>query len=344
MTFIGASFPQAASALPDRPVGYSRAMDEAAPERPRRRFSWQTVAAVATATLVLGGFLGYVIGRPNTSPPVHGALRPGQVRVPDLRNLDTRDVRAILGPLDLQVGAIGLRQSQDLPRGIVLEQDPPGGSAAPAGQMVDLVASSGPGPGATALYEFDRSVLVPLTHTGTYAWTSDPIALDGEPVSFGANTRVIGRAAVSPYRITRAPGAGSVAVTVSVDVSSFEAPAWFVIERAFARQRETTELDPGLTARPSAGPPGTEITLEGHHCQAAPAGTSVAVSAEFSRDGKPYATDPLPVRGAAYAFRMTFTVPDVAETPTGSNDVHRGDEIAFATTGSACRSEPVRVG
>jgi hypothetical protein len=319
-------------------------MQPTAPERPPRRFGWRTVAIVSTATLLVGGFLGYAIGRPNASPPVRGALQPGQVRVPDLRDLDAKDVRAILGPLDLQVGAIGLRLDHGAPRGIVLEQDPPGGTAVPAGQTVDLVASSGPGPGPTALYEFGRSVLLPLTHTGTYAWTSDPIALDGEPVSFGATTRGIGDAGVSPYRITRAPGAGTVAVTVSVDVSSFDSPAWFVIERAFARQRESATIDSSLVATPASGGPGTEITVEGHLCQSAPAGTRVAVSAEFTREGsKPYATVPLPVRASAYAFRLSFTVPGVAQAPAGPNDVRPADEITFVTSGGTCRSKPFRV-
>src|SRR5262249_52654964 len=152
------------------------------PERPRRRLGWPTVA-IAVATLLLGGFIGYAAGRPNMSPPVHGGLSPGQVRVPDLRDVDAKDARAILAPLHLQVGAIGLRQSQDAPPGIVTEQDPPGGAAVPPGTGVDLVASSGPGPGASALYEFDRSVLLPITHSGTIEWTSDPIALNGDPLS-----------------------------------------------------------------------------------------------------------------------------------------------------------------
>jgi hypothetical protein len=314
-----------------------------APEHPRARLGWPTVV-IALATLLIGGFLGYAVGRPNTSPPVHGALKPGQVRVPDLRDLAAEDARAILSPLDLQVGAIGLRQSQDAPRGIVLEQDPGGGDAVPKGTTVDLVMSSGPGPGPGAMYEFARSVLLPLTHTGTYQWTSGRIALDGDAVSLGANTRVIGHAGVSPYRITMAgDDPGVTAVTVSVEVSSFTPPAWFVIERAFTRQRETPGVETTLRATPPTGQLGTEVTLEGRSCQAAPASTSVAVSAEFSRGGKPYATVPLPVRGSAYAFRMRFTVPATARTPAGTHDVHPGDRVVFAASGGACRSKPFRV-
>ena len=229
----------------------------AAPERPRRRLGWPTVV-IALATLLIGGFIGYAAGRPNEVPPVHGALGPGQVRVPDLRDVDAADARAILGPLHLQVGAIGLRQSREAPKGIVIEQDPPGGAAVPSGTGVDLVASSGPGPGASAMYEFARSVLLPITHAGTIEWTSDPIALGGDPVSLGANTRVIGDAGVSPYRVSVAKSTqpGATAITVSVDVSSFRTPAWFLIERAFTRQRESPAPDAGLTAAPALGPAG----------------------------------------------------------------------------------------
>jgi hypothetical protein len=187
-------------------------------------------------------------------------------------------------------------------------------------------------------------VLIPLTHDGTYEWTSGKIALHGDAVSLGANTRVIGHAGVSPYRITTAGDEpGVTAVTVSVDVSSFTPPAWFVIERAFTRQRETPGIDTLLRTTPGTGPPGTEVTLEGRHCQAAPASTAVTISAEFSRgNAKPYATVRLPLRGSAYAFRMTFTVPAAVETP-GSEEVAPGDRITFVTSGNACRSMPFTV-
>src|SRR3954447_4631222 len=127
-------------------MGYSAGMEPtapAAPEHPRRRLGWPTVG-IATTTLVIGGFIGYAAGRPNVSPPVHGALSPGEIRVPDLRGVAAKDARAILGPLHLQVGPVGLRLSQEAPTGIVIEQDPPGGAAVPPGAEVDLVASSGP--------------------------------------------------------------------------------------------------------------------------------------------------------------------------------------------------------
>jgi hypothetical protein len=314
----------------------------AAPERPRRRLGWPTVV-IALATLLIGGFIGYAAGRPNMTPPVHGALSPGQVRVPDLRDVDASDARAILGPLGLQVGAIGLRQSQDAPRGIVIEQDPPGGTAVPAGTGIDVVASSGPGPGASALYEFDRSVLLPITHSGTISWTSDPIALNGDPVSLGANTRVIGQAGVSPYRISEADTniPGATAITVSVDVASFRSPAWFLIERAFTRQRESPVVDPVLRATPASGPPGTVVTIEGHQCEGSTAATAAIVTAQFSRgSSKPYATLPLPVWGAAYAFRMTFTVPGSVQTPTGTTFVRPPDRVTFVASGGSCRSRP----
>jgi len=324
-------------------MGYSAGMEPtapAAPERPRRRLGWPTVA-IALATLLIGGFIGYAAGRPNVTPPVHGALSPGQVRVPDLRAVAAKDAAAVLGPLDLQVGPIGLRQSQEAPTGIVIEQDPPGGTAVPAGTEIDLVASSGPGPGASALYEFARSVLLPITHTGTIEWTSDPIALDGDPLSLGANTRVIGHAGVSPYRVSvaKAEEPGTTAITISVDVASFRSPAWFLIERAFSRQRETSALDADLVVTPSHGPPGTVVTLEGHQCEGSSPRATVTVTAEFSHaNGNAYASLPLPVPGSAYAFRMTFTIPASIQAPTGSVFVKQPDRVAFVASGGVCRS------
>src|SRR5690348_15820820 len=101
------------------------------------------------------------------------------------------------------------------------------------------MATSGPGPGESAASAFAWGVLIPITHAGTLEWTSDPIALDGDPLSLGAITLVIGAAGLTPYRISEPKNVppGATAITVSVEVSSFHAPAWFLIERAFTRQR-----------------------------------------------------------------------------------------------------------
>jgi hypothetical protein len=317
----------------------------AEPERPRRRLGWPTVV-IALATLLIGGFIGYAAGRPNTSPPVHGELSPGQVRVPDLRETAAKDARGILAPFDLQVGAIGLQPSQAAPNGIVVQQAPPSGAVVPAGTAIDLVASSGPGPGASAAYDFAWGVLIPITHAGALEWTSDPIALAGDPLSLGANTRVIGAAGVSPYRISESKNVppGATAITVSVEVSSFHAPAWFVIERAFTRQREASSGDAALRVAPPSGPPGAVLSVEGSQCQGSPAATSVSVTAEFSRgNAAPFATLPLPLRGSAYAFRMAFIVPGSIQSPTGTRFVLPGDRLAFTTSGGACHSSSFRV-
>src|SRR6476659_1425308 len=99
----------------------------AEPDRPRRRLGWPTVV-IALATLLIGGFIGYAAGRPNTSPPVHGEVSAGEVRVPDLREIAAKDARGILSPFDLQVGAIGLLPSEAAPSGIVVQQAPSGGA------------------------------------------------------------------------------------------------------------------------------------------------------------------------------------------------------------------------
>lgn len=316
------------------------------PDRPRRRLGWPTVV-IALATLLIGGFVGYAAGRPNTVPPVHGSLDPGRVRVPDLRDLAAKDAVGVLSPLHLGLGTVELRASQGAPTGIVVQQNPPRGSVVPVGAKVDLVASTGPGPGASAVYDFAWGVLIPITHAGSIEWTSDPIALDGDPLSLGANTRVIGVAGVSPYRISESRNVppGATAITVSVEVSSFHSPAWFVIERAFTRQRESSSAETTLRASPSTGPPGTVVSVQGSQCQGSPAATSVTVGVAFSRgDTAPFANIPLPVRASAYAFRMEFTVPDSIRAPDGTRHILPGDRVVFLTSGRACRSKPFTVG
>ncbi len=318
----------------------------AEPERQRRRLGWPTVV-IALATLLIGGFIGYAAGRPNTSPPVHGVLSPGQVRVPDLREIAAKDAGGVLSPLHLALGKVDVRASEEAPTGIVVQQNPPRGAVVPVGATVDLVASSGPGPGASAVFDFAWGVLIPITHAGSIEWTSDPIALDGDPLSLGANTRVIGRAGVSPYRIAeaRTETPGATAITVSVDVASFHSPAWFVIERAFTRQREAAGTDPSLRATPASGLQGTTVRIEGRQCQGSIAAAAVTVTAVFSRvgAGTAYASVPLPLHGAAYAFRMTFDVPPSVPTPDGTAYVRPTDRVAFVTSGGACRSAPLAV-
>jgi hypothetical protein len=132
---------------------------------------------------------------------------------------------------------------------------------------------------------FARSALIRIDHSGTDRWTSPAIALAGPPVSLGANTLVIGRADVSPYRVSPDPVSDPTGVEVTFDVSRFRSPAWFVILRAYARQRESSVQGPSLTVRPASGPVGSTTSAEGHLCQETALQSSTSVLAVVTRPG-----------------------------------------------------------
>jgi PASTA domain len=196
-----------------------------------------TKAVALTAVFLLGGTLGYVVGRPTHEP--HAALSPGQVRVPQLGGLTASNARRVLERVGLRLRGVDVAASTDHPQGIVIAQNPAPQAVLGRADPVDVVISSGPGPPAGLTYVFAQSVLIPIDHVGTYRWTAPTVSMDRPPVSFGANTRVIGDADVSPYRIAPAPSGDphATGMTVSFDVTRFRAPAWFVILRAYARQR-----------------------------------------------------------------------------------------------------------
>ncbi len=295
------------------------------------------IAALATVTFVLGAGLGYVIGRPNRTPPFRPEPTTARVRVPDIRDLSVQDAQTVLVAFGLGLGLVGLRRSIDTPAGIVLEQDPGHGATAASGTTVDLVSSSGPGPEPGALYDFARGVLLPITRTGQLTWTSDAIALKDRAVSLGANTRVIGEAEVSPYRIAPASGPAT-GETVTVDVGAFRAPAFYVIERAFTRQRESLVRHHALEVRPESGSVSEPLTLVGHLCQPNRRTPSVTVEAVVSRgDRENVARLALPFPGSAYAFEMHVKLAGLEEAARVIR-LRAGDRVVFETSGGVCRS------
>ena len=197
-----------------------------------------TKAVALTAVFLLGGALGWVVGRPSHQPAA--TLSPGEVRVPELSGLSAPDARRVLEEVGLRVHTVRVEESGQHPDGIVIAQEPPADRTVHQTDPVDLVVSSGPGPPPGSRYVFAESVLIPIDHIGTYRWTSTQVALTGTPVSFGANIRVIGDATVSPYRIALVPGGATSGMTVTFEVRRFRDPAWFVILRAYARQRESS--------------------------------------------------------------------------------------------------------
>jgi hypothetical protein len=301
---------------------------------------WPTALAL-TATLVIGGVIGYVIGRPSQSPALSGELPEGQIRVPDVTGLSLGDARRVLRPMGLDTGSVNRAPSSDQPRGIVLTQQPAPGTGVRTPHEVKATISSGPGPAAGPTYVFARSVLIPIRRSGPFSWTSGPVALDGPPVSLGANTRAIG-AETTPYRISSAPVRTGTAISVKFDVKSFRKPAWFVILKAFGRQRESTIRGPRLTITPRSGSDHTKIVVEGHNCQPVPRRASVRLLVFRSADAsprKPVGVGPLI---SSYAFRLSTRVLEWEEPPVAS-PFRPGDEVRFVTAGGACRSPPFRV-
>jgi hypothetical protein len=297
---------------------------------------WTKAVALA-AVFLLGGVLGYLVGRPSRiSPPPN--LGADQVRVPELSGLTVEAATRVLDSLGLAARTAAPQSSDRAPQGVVLDQRPGRASILPRFSDVELVPSLGPGPGVGPEYVFARSVLLRIDHAGTYRWTSSAVALAGAPASLGANTRVIGRATVSPYRVSPDSTAGATRLEVSFDVSRFRSPAWFVILRAYARQRESSVLEPSLTVTPPESPVGSTVTVEGHLCQGRSTDPNVTVLGIVTRPGKfvvgAFRSD---VTASAYAFTLPIVIPtraDPFELAHGG-PILAGDRIEFQTS-SAC--------
>ena len=278
------------------------------------------MAVALTTTLVVGGIVGYLIGRPSKSPAPSRALSPGMVRVPDVSGLTLGSARRVLRSLGAQAVPAGRTRSLDVPDDVVVDQSPAPGAAVRAGSDVGVTVSSGPGPAAGPTYVYARSVLVPIRRTGPFSWTSREVALDGDPVSLGANTRAIG-ADTTPYRISRAPSSRGTAMRVRFEVRRFDPPAWFVILKAFGRQRETGSGGPSLTVTPASGPAGTVVTVEGHACAGsrAPDATVAWRAPGDARDER------LPITVSAYAFRTRLRLEGKDLRPGAAVTIRAGD-------------------
>jgi hypothetical protein len=288
------------------------------------------IALALTATLVIGGVIGYVIGRPSQSPALSGELPEGQIRVPDVTGLSLGDARRVLGAVRLDIASVNRTSSSDQPRGIVLTQQPAPGTGVRAPNDVTATISSGPGPEAGPTYVFARSVLIPIGRSGPFSWTSGRVALDGPPVSLGANTRAIG-AETSPYRISSAPVRAGTAISVKFDVKSFRKPAWFVILKAFGRQRESSTKGPSLTVAPHSGPAGTLLTLEGQGCGGSDE-PDILVEWQVQGAGR---IERLPLRASSYAFRIRLRLSDENLLPGAAVTIRAGRRCSgmFEVTG-----------
>ena len=267
------------------------------------------MALAFTAVFVAGAALGYVVGRPTRSPAEHGALRPGQVRVPNVAGLTAGDARRVLAPLGLRVGGVRHIRSTTLPMSLVVAQAPPSGTAVRSSRAIHLDLSAGPGPVPGPVYIFARSVLIPINRVGPYHWTSPRVVLDGPPVSLGANTRVIGTAEVTPYHVSAAPRLGGTGMAVSFRVNTYRGAAWYAIVRAFGRQRESASRGPGIVVRPAGR--GRAVDVIGDSCRRrGPQAAPLSVEG-VEPGGRVTFLHPLVRRVSVYRFRARIAVKDI---------------------------------
>jgi hypothetical protein len=148
---------------------------------------------------------------------------------------------------------------------------------------------------------FAWSVLIPIDHVGPYRWSSPVVALDGPPVSLGANTRVIGDAQVTPYQVAPVPARTGTGMTVSFRVTHFRRPAWFAVLRAFGRQREAVPRT-GITVRSTGN--GDDLAIEGHCRGSGPQAAPLLVE----RAGRPVDARTVVPLVSLYSFRVRIPV------------------------------------
>jgi hypothetical protein len=268
---------------------------------------WPAALAL-TAVFLVGGAIGYLVGRPSRAPEPYRALRPGQVHVPNLTGLGMADARRVLGPLGLGARRARTVRSIQFPAGFVAGQTPGPGTTVATGSRVGLQLSSGPGPPPGPRLVFARSVLIPIVRLGPYTWTSSRVAMDGPAVSLGANTRVIGAAEVTPYQVAAQPGPTGSGLTVTFRVTRYRGAAWYAIVRAFGRQRESSGRGPRMTVRRRSA--GRLIEIAGHACRASGSGAARLSVEVVGAGSASVAVRPL-ANVAVYAFRVRIPFADV---------------------------------
>jgi hypothetical protein len=194
--------------------------------------------------------------------------------------------------------------------GYVLAQMPAPGSGVKPPSSVGIEVSSGPGPPPGPMLIFARSVLIPITRVGPYRWTSPRVALDGPPVSLGANTRVIGHAVVTPYQVAPAGGANGTALSISFRVTSYRGPAWYAIVRAFGRQRETPSKGPSLLVQRVGNRRAFDVV--GSQCRAAGSQTAPLTIERRAQSGHVTSVVSLHRQVSVYAFRARVETREIA--------------------------------
>ena len=290
------------------------------------------LAIAFTVVFLIGGALGYVVGRPSEAPAPRGTLLAGQVRIPNVLGLSVSVARRILAPMGLEAARSRNLASREEPAGIVLAQGLQVGRVVRPPRTVALTVSAGPGAGPGPTYVFSRSDVIRIDHLGPYRWDTPRVAFDGPPVSLGANTRVIGNATVTPYGIARERGPTGTAIVVSFRVISFHGPAWYVIVRAFSRQRESSSVGPTVGVRRLRG---RALEIAGNSCHSRRFGSAPLLA---QHAGEPDSADLVVPLVSLYAFRVRLPIDDIPSLGPP------GRPVVFRVEGTDCRSRPLRIG
>jgi hypothetical protein len=113
---------------------------------------------------------------------------------------------------------------------VVAGQTPKPGVPAPMGGAVSLRYGPAPAvpPGATNLA---HEILIPISHAGSYRWTSSPMSLHQSARSFVSAYRFIGGVSAGGNGVEVRPiwSTDGVRVVVTFSVDRYKRPAWLCI-------------------------------------------------------------------------------------------------------------------
>ncbi len=156
-----------------------------------------TVGAVSTAnseTVPAGDVISQnpapgTLVPPGSAVDIVVSLGPAPIPVPDVVALPQADAEAAILAANLTVGAVSTANSETIPEGDVISQDPAPGTLAPPGSAVDIVVSLGPAPvpvpDVVALAQADAEAAIVAANltVGTITTINSETVLAGDVIS-----------------------------------------------------------------------------------------------------------------------------------------------------------------
>ena len=211
---------------------------------------------------------------PNSGVALAVSLGPEPILVPDVAGLSRAEAETALTNAGLAVGAVTEQYSETVPPGMIIRQNPPGGTGVPPGAAVGLVVSLGPEPvpvpvltgllrrqAATALAsarlvlgavmeEYNSSV--PAGRVVTQSPSSGTLVLPGTAVA------LIVSLGPEPIPVPNVAGLSR------TDAEAALGSAGFVVDMVTAEHSLTVPAGRVIAQTPSSGvmaPPGTAVAL-----------------------------------------------------------------------------------